>query len=93
MKAIDQSGGKGLKILSPQFWIDTMQKITLKKGNQLNICFTDKRMCRDGLYTIDKVVNQTTFMVVTKHGGNIMLDIRDHGKAYRIQSIHETAGV
>lgn len=60
----------------------------IKKGHTLIIEFKEKMpMLSSGEFRVENIVSKNTMLVSTKKGSNILLDIREHGKSFRIQSV------
>ena len=61
----------------------------IKKNDQLRIRFIDKNLrVPEGIFTVEKLLSKSHFLVTYKNGSNIVLDVREHGKTYRVLSVH-----
>ena len=67
-------------------------KQTIRKGQHLVIEFSNESpFMKSGQYEVARVNSKHTMLLTNKHQANILLDIREHGKSFRIQSVHEVA--
>ena len=62
----------------------------IKLGDKLKIKFANQRQLfpKSGSYRVERLCGPTSFMIVGENGGNIILDVKEHGKSYLVQSIN-----
>lgn len=59
----------------------------IKKGQTLEIKFVNNfPLPLSGLFTVENILNKTTFLVCSKNGHSVILDIKEHGKTYTVIS-------